>query len=155
MVDEIFYGPLLDFFSRDSAKGGLGLEPDSEFLPFAYDWRLDNRENAKRLADRIEGVDSLHERDIGLVAHSMGGLVSRLMLLMYPAIAQRVRFFLQIASPLLGSAKAFYSLREGPSFGSKTDFVIKFNQHRDLQTKADLIGVLRDFSVDVPAAAAG
>jgi phospholipase A1 len=104
-VHEVFYGPLLDFCVERLEMGGLGLEPGNEFVPFAYDWRLDNRENAKRLAVKIKQHDPQENRPIGLVAHSMGGLVCRLMILNESAIALRIRFFLQIASPVLGAAK--------------------------------------------------
>ena len=144
-VDMTFYGPLLDFCVAKEEKGGLGLDLTSEFIPFAYDWRMDNRESAKSLALRIEQADPEHKRPIGLAAHSMGGVVSRLMLLTDAGITARVKFFLQIASPILGAAKAFYSLREGPSLSRAADFLVKFKQHKDLQIRADLMAVLREF----------
>jgi len=145
LVDMTFYGPLLEFCVEKAEKGGLGLDRDTEFVAFAYDWRLDNRETAKRLALRIEQADPQHNRAIGLIAHSMGGLVSRLMLLDQPIISSRTRFFVQIASPILGAAKAFYSLREGPCFSPQADFLVRLKQLKDQQVRADLMSVLREF----------
>jgi len=62
----------------------LGLERGKNYVPFPYDWRLDNRINAKRLAD--QALDRLKkwrassgnaQAKLVLIGHSMGGLVSR------------------------------------------------------------------------------
>lgn len=62
----------------------LGLERGKNYFPFPYDWRLDNRINAKRLAD--QALDRLKkwrassgnaQAKLVLIGHSMGGLVSR------------------------------------------------------------------------------
>lgn len=50
------------------------------FYVFAYDWRRDNVENARLLITRIEAVKKkLNRPDLkfNIVAHSMGGLISR------------------------------------------------------------------------------
>lgn len=41
-----------------------------------YDWRLPNEESAKRLRDKVQEASQGH-KNIAIVAHSMGGLVSR------------------------------------------------------------------------------
>jgi pimeloyl-ACP methyl ester carboxylesterase len=60
----------------------LTLVPEVDYREFPYDWRLDNRIAARRLAE--ESARWLHERRrtfpearLVLVAHSMGGLVAR------------------------------------------------------------------------------
>jgi hypothetical protein len=63
----------------------LGLERGKNYFPFPYDWRLDNRVNAKRLESQaMTWLKDWRERHGGpsdarliLVGHSMGGLVSR------------------------------------------------------------------------------
>lgn len=62
----------------------LGLERGRNYFPFPYDWRLDNRINAERLArnaDRwlTEWRTSSGAADarLVLIGHSMGGLVAR------------------------------------------------------------------------------
>lgn len=71
-VLEDFYGPLIEHLSRTHRV---------EIFP--YDWRMSVREAAARLAAKLE--DWLPEQErarqpVHLVAHSMGGLVSRAMI---------------------------------------------------------------------------
>lgn len=49
-------------------------------VEFGYDWRLDNVHTASLLAERIAAEYAKGARDIALVAHSMGGIVARLLL---------------------------------------------------------------------------
>jgi len=58
----------------------------ADLLEFAYDWRLSNDENARRLGDEIkakwfagvpDNADIPEEARVSIVAHSMGGLVAR------------------------------------------------------------------------------
>ncbi|WP_405123599.1 alpha/beta hydrolase [Pseudomonas sp. M20] len=49
-------------------------------VEFGYDWRLDNVHTADLLAQRIEAEYAKGARSISLVAHSMGGMVARLLL---------------------------------------------------------------------------
>ncbi len=67
-----FYGPLIEHLTRTHRV---------EIFP--YDWRRSVREAAQQLALRLEGLLPEAERTrqpIHLVAHSMGGLVSRAMI---------------------------------------------------------------------------
>lgn len=64
------YDRLGDFLEED-----LGYERGKDLLEFAYDWRLDNRISARRLAEVIDEWDV--EPPVALIAHSMGGLVAR------------------------------------------------------------------------------
>jgi hypothetical protein len=67
-----FYGPLIEHLTRTHRV---------EILP--YDWRLSVREAAIRLAAKLEAVLPEAERTrqpVHIVAHSMGGLVSRSMI---------------------------------------------------------------------------
>ncbi len=53
---------------------------ESTFYVFAYDWRRDNVENARSLVQKIESLKrKLGKPDLkfNIVAHSMGGLISR------------------------------------------------------------------------------
>ena len=54
---------------------------------FPYDWRLDLMATADRLAEEVAAVDG---RTVHLVAHSMGGLVSRAMIQRHPDVWQRM-----------------------------------------------------------------
>lgn len=72
-----FYAPILQQF-RD-----LGYREGStprRLYPVPYDWRLDLEHSAATLATRLDQVDQDGATEIVLVAHSMGGLICRLVL---------------------------------------------------------------------------
>jgi pimeloyl-ACP methyl ester carboxylesterase len=103
------YADILSFCTDPS---GLGVLPE-RLVAFGYDWRRDNLTSAAELAAVCRGhiaMDS--EVEFNFIAHSMGGIVVRLMLLDNPSIARRSRAFIQIGSPIKGSARAFITLRE-------------------------------------------
>lgn len=59
--------------------GGLNFVEDENLFLLPYDWRKDNRVSAERLARKIEELSRKFGRAlrITIIAHSMGGLVSR------------------------------------------------------------------------------
>ncbi|MCP5304946.1 MAG: hypothetical protein H6953_05835 [Chromatiaceae bacterium] len=68
-----FYRPLQSLLAQLGYKTG----GDKVLLEHPYDWRLDLFDLADGLADRLDGISA--DR-IMIVAHSMGGLISRLLL---------------------------------------------------------------------------
>jgi hypothetical protein len=58
------------------------LAEEWDVLPFAYDWRLDIDASARALAARVR--EWTHGEPVHIVAHSMGGLVSRRMSQLVP-----------------------------------------------------------------------
>ena len=73
------YSSLLDDIYR------CGYAPGSSerlFIPFPYDWRQSNADSAGRLGEVLDNTfaDGVDDLEITLVAHSMGGLVSRYLL---------------------------------------------------------------------------
>jgi pimeloyl-ACP methyl ester carboxylesterase len=72
-----FYAPLLGCI-RD-----LGFTPDGaeqRVVTFPYDWRRDLFDTAMALADALDRVHAAGASQVLLVAHSMGGLICRLLL---------------------------------------------------------------------------
>ncbi|MET7898565.1 lipase/acyltransferase domain-containing protein [Streptomyces mirabilis] len=68
----------------DVVPGSVGSDRPANYLEFPYDWRLDNRVSARRLADTVD--TALHrwrkhsnaaDARVIFLAHSMGGLVAR------------------------------------------------------------------------------
>jgi hypothetical protein len=64
--------------------GQLGLKRETNYFPYPYDWRLDNRVNAQRLGDQALGwlndwrqITNNPGAKLILIAHSMGGLIAR------------------------------------------------------------------------------
>jgi pimeloyl-ACP methyl ester carboxylesterase/PKD repeat protein len=94
-----------------------------ELFPFAYDWRRNNAESAQKLARYVDFIRTLHPEaeNVDIVAHSMGGLVSRRFMLDHPGVVGK---FVVIASPLLGATKAVFSKREGDLDDFKINLLI-------------------------------
>ncbi len=105
------------------------VEPDStgrpaNFLPFAYDWRLSNRYNARQLKQTVEPVlerwRAAGHRDakLVLICHSMGGLIAQWYLDCEDGAAC-TKTLITIGTPHRGAAKAAGQLVNGvsPSLG--------------------------------------
>jgi len=70
---------------KDSyAEAVLWLKAYWNVEPFAYDWRKDLDKAAERLKDLVES--KFKDQPVHLVAHSMGGLVSRNFIRLYPKV---------------------------------------------------------------------
>jgi probable HAF family extracellular repeat protein len=98
---------------------------------FAYDWRLSNDENADKLKDYIACIRKFMEKDpeltpeerkVDILAHSMGGLLSRRYILKNPTDHQ-VGKVVTLASPFLGAPKLLRVMETGEFFGSPLDWV--------------------------------
>jgi pimeloyl-ACP methyl ester carboxylesterase len=101
------YAPILEQFAE------LGFQKtgtDKRLYPFPYDWRCDLEHTAGLLASRLDSVDADGATDIFLVAHSMGGLVTRLVLEpdTYRARPwfEKIRSFIALAVPHQGAPLA-------------------------------------------------
>lgn len=129
------YGPLIDFCCD---KKGLDLTPNKNFQPFAYDWRLDLLETANLLDQFIEKTPG----PVFILAHSMGGLVTRIMLNMNGAGSRKVAEVFQIASPVEGSTKAFTTIKRHPSLSSLADPLWKLYHNFKPDRRAKLTEVM-------------
>ena len=102
----------------------LGLERGKNYFPFPYDWRLDNRVNAKRLESQaLTWLKQWRERHGGpsdarliLVGHSMGGLVSRYFLECLGGW-EHTRTLITLGTPHRGSLNAVDFLVHGMKRG--------------------------------------
>ncbi len=99
-------------------------QENTDLFVFPYDWRLDNTDNANLLNDKInEILQQTGVKKVDIVAHSMGGLVVKQYI--KNINGEFVRKFIDIATPHLGSPKAFKIL----SYGDNLDIAI-LNQDR-------------------------
>lgn len=90
-------------------------EEERNVYAFAYDWRQDNRTSARQLAQSIERWRGFHpDAQVWIIAHSMGGLVSRWYIEKEEGKDHVSRLFL-VASPWDGAPKALTMLTEGLS----------------------------------------
>lgn len=114
-----YYGPVPEFYGRLAyrlfTELGEALKP--RVLPriycCGYDWRLDNAKAALRLARVVDqALRETGEKQVILLAHSMGGLVSRYYCRVLGGEEKVFRLFL-LASPTLGAALAYSQLKTG------------------------------------------
>jgi pimeloyl-ACP methyl ester carboxylesterase len=105
-------------WSQDSSDPAL----KPKIFVFAYDWRKSNVETALALKDYVGCVKIFYpNKKVDIVAHSMGGLVSRRYVLDNPG-DHGVEKLITIATPFLGAPKAIHALETGvfiaPAFGA-------------------------------------
>ena len=100
-------------------RSALGLEPGKNLFEFAYDWRRDNRVSARRLQRfSHEWLNSWRSQSgkgdakLILVAHSMGGLVSRYFLEVLEGW-KNARALISFGTPYRGSLNALGYLANG------------------------------------------
>jgi pimeloyl-ACP methyl ester carboxylesterase len=96
---------------------------------FAYDWRKNNAQNTAALKEYIDCVRLIYhdvnpDQKVNIVAHSMGGLVSRRYILDYPN-NNNVKKLITVNSPFLGAPRAIHVMETGSfidgAFGSDID----------------------------------
>jgi pimeloyl-ACP methyl ester carboxylesterase len=114
-----FYGDLakdLDAINNTLAQGLTGLAGFRvRVYCCGYDWRQDNAKSALRLAAVVdEALRETRERKVIIVAHSMGGLVSRYYCRALGGESKVFRLFL-LGSPTLGAPEAYGQLKHGLS----------------------------------------
>jgi pimeloyl-ACP methyl ester carboxylesterase len=66
------------------------LQGQYDVMPFPYDWRLSVETEAARLAKAVKVELARHGRAIRFLAHSMGGLVVRMMITQEPELWEKV-----------------------------------------------------------------
>ena len=99
-----FYGPIIDHLES------VGFDVH----PFAYDWRLDLRDEADRLDNFIDGVLVASDSDqVSIVDHSLGGLLARHYVTSSWAREAKVEQVISVGTPFLGAPKAMKALRWG------------------------------------------
>jgi pimeloyl-ACP methyl ester carboxylesterase len=100
------YGPVITHLSR------LGYREEHDLFVFDYDWRRSVFHNAERLAAFVrEKVPDPSQR-VDILAHSMGGLVSRVYATELGG-ERRIGKLISAGTPFLGSVKVFQTLENG------------------------------------------
>ena len=136
------YGGISDFCT---SPNGLGLEEDVTFFPFAYDWRFSCRESASKLIEFIEGKEAGSNREIIILAHSMGGIISRLALIQNKSLLGRTSTLVQVASPIGGSAKSYFSLKNRPELNPIFDNLWTISHKKDPVCRSELLKAVSSF----------
>jgi len=119
----IGYNGLLNFLRSarfhlvEPSPGNTGLIPN--LISFPYDWRLSNRYNGRLLAEvavpaleRWRRQPGMHQAQLVLVCHSMGGLVAR-WFAEQEGGAELIRALITIGTPYRGALKSALTLVNG------------------------------------------
>ncbi len=95
--------------------------PNRELHVFGYDWRRDNNENAAALeAFLVKLRERYGERKIGIVGHSMGGMLTLAVLNKHPDWFDRVVF---AGVPFRGGIGHLDNLRDGTPIGANGELL--------------------------------
>ena len=129
-----FYGRILDVLEeaagyRASVPGVPNGSLERRYYTFSYDWRLDVVDSARRLDAFIEQIRTDYgnpDLEVDIVAHSLGGLITRYYVRYgtadvlngntFPvtqAGAQKIRRVALLGTPNLGSVNALRTLMRG------------------------------------------
>ena len=133
-----FYGAIIDTLEKDGGyvRGRLGHSARTgirQYYLFPYDWRRDNIVTARKLDELIEQIRRDYDDPqlkVDIVAHSMGGLITRYYIQYgvtdvldgndFPANflgAQKIRTAVLLGTPNLGSVSGLHSLLTGHNVG--------------------------------------
>ena len=136
-----FYGQIIETLERQGGyvRGHPGTPGDGaarRYYVFAYDWRQDNVVTARKLDALIDQIRrDYHDPalKVDIVAHSMGGLITRYYIQYgvsdvldandFPASfagAGKIRTAVLLGTPNLGSVKALHSMLAGHNVGWQT-----------------------------------
>ncbi len=90
----------------------LGYERGETLFLYPYDWRKSNFITAQELQAFIDATPELSIGSFNILAHSMGGLVARILIDRHPA-GRRVGRYITMGTPYRGSLYALESFVEG------------------------------------------
>ena len=136
-----FYGAIIDTLEKQGGyvRGQPGFAADAgkrRYYVFPYDWRQDNVVTARKLDALIDQIRTDYgdpKLKVDIVAHSMGGLITRYYIQYgvadvldgndFPANfagAQKIRTAILLGTPNLGSVNALHSLLAGYHVGGQS-----------------------------------
>ena len=140
IIGKDFYGniikTLVDYGGYHQVEVGQTINPKEKNLyTFVYDWRQDNVLSASKLADMVDQIRVDYgdpDLKVDIVAHSMGGLITRYFM-RYGRVdvtndndfpvnmygGERVRRVILLGTPNLGSVKMMNGFIEGIQLGLK------------------------------------
>ena len=112
---------------------GYAVETHQELVPFAYDWRQDLSEDARRLGQTVDDLHARGIQDIKIVAHSMGCLVTTYYLAygeqepetatLNWSGAAKVQRAVLMAGPYRGAFSLFRNMQTGAVIGGNHTFM--------------------------------
>jgi pimeloyl-ACP methyl ester carboxylesterase len=121
------YGPLLEHLVNH-----YHFQEGDNLLEFGYDWRACNVKSSKVLAQFLEKRTDEVDR-VTLIAHSMGALICRAFLAepTFAHLHSRIHKVIQLGAPVLGSPKAFFTLKNSPRINALFDVALRKRQKKN------------------------
>ncbi len=109
-------------------KIGLALTREVDLFEFPYDWRRTTEFNARMLDASLERWAAGTDRKFILVGHSLGGLLARAYLALFPQQAdKRIKQLVMLGAPNYGAVTAIQTLFSGNDTMQKVDGLNKRN----------------------------
>lgn len=157
-LDKLAYKPGEEHVQPDGPVGMVyddlieHLQATHEVIPFGFDWRRPIQEEARRLADVVERELDLRGasgQPVRVIAHSMGGVVTRTMQLERPRTFERMMKregarFVMLGTPNGGSWAPMQVLSGDDTFGNAlASFGSPFANKRARQLMAEMPGFLQ------------
>lgn len=124
---QAFYGDLCKALQEDLASvfEAKRMNVTPRVYASGYDWRQDNARSAQRLAAVVQRArEDCDDEKVIIVAHSMGGLVSRYFCKELGG-ERHVRALFLVASPTHGAPKGYVYLKGGMPLGGAIDSFIR------------------------------
>lgn len=90
----------------------LGYRPGQSLFVFEYDWRKSNFDSARALQSFVERTPELRAGSFDIVAHSMGGIITRIYLQQFRG-TERVHKVIYLGTPFAGSMNTLATLSDG------------------------------------------
>jgi pimeloyl-ACP methyl ester carboxylesterase len=101
------YTPLLTHL------GTIGYHEGTNLIIFDYDWRQSNETTADDLAAFLTNHKDLQNRDFDILAHSMGGLVARLLVKRHSAMTSSIKRIITMGTSFQGTGRALEVVAKG------------------------------------------
>ncbi|HZG14844.1 MAG TPA: pre-peptidase C-terminal domain-containing protein [Candidatus Bathyarchaeia archaeon] len=106
------------YYSMSEHLQKMGYQKGITLFGLPYDWRLSNVDNTKQLKKKIDEAISLSKaKQVQIVAHSMGGILTRETLLSNPSYQAKTKRVIYMGTPFLGSPRAYQAIQYGYNLG--------------------------------------
>ncbi|MGM0710598.1 esterase [Brevibacillus parabrevis] len=123
-IEYLSYSPLSpvrdmteQYYSMVKELERAGYKKHKTIFAMPYDWRYSSTKNAAFLKKKIDtALERSGARQVQLVAHSMGGLLTRETLLSNVSYQSKVKRIVYMGTPFLGSPRAYQAIKYGYNF---------------------------------------
>ncbi|MGN7469206.1 lipase/acyltransferase domain-containing protein [Brevibacillus sp. SAFN-007a] len=123
-IEYLSYSPLNSvrdrteqYYSMVKELEKMGYRKFRTIFAMPYDWRYSSTKNAAELKRRIDlALERTGARQVHLVAHSMGGLLTRETLLANVSYQPKINRIIYMGTPFLGSPRAYQAIKYGYNF---------------------------------------